>query len=230
MVLTHQLGCSKLGGTTDRHNFIVLALKRFFLEANWNATHEHPVSRTTHKLDDLRAIDLFVEKDGTKLFVDVTVAASDCITHRKKDFAKIMSEAAERKEKTYGDVRALGYELLTFGLDTFGRLSEPSLALLRQLWGQKKALAKADIPFSAILTPLSDALAKGNAQCLWKGGLLQRLGVDTSKSNWVKRRNAPSPKDEDSELGPDDIHSPEDVDQAPPASSSLPLFVGSSVA
>ena len=44
-----------------------------------------------------------------------------------------------------------------------------------------------------LTTPFSEAIAKGNAQYVWKVRMLKALGIDTSKAKWRRKATGPAP-------------------------------------
>ena len=57
-ILIHQLGCSKFGGPTDRHHYVVAkALERLLRECNYSTAAEYPLGPD-------RRMDIVAEKDS----------------------------------------------------------------------------------------------------------------------------------------------------------------------
>ena len=91
-------------------------------------------------------------------------------------------DAAKHKEAAAAD----GYTLHTFFIDTFGKMDSKSLGFLKTLWAIPRDDPRQDrekpLPLSEVLAPLSEAIAKGNAQCVWKVHMLKVFRIDTSKA------------------------------------------------
>lgn len=193
-ILIHQLGCSNFGGPTDRHHYVVRTLQALLLSCNFNAQLETPLG--PGKRMDIRA-----ERDALRLYIDVTVANAECRSHRNKSFDKLFAEKDAAKHKAYKEAAAAdGYTLHTFFIDTFGKMDSKSLELLKMLWAitrdDPRQEREKPLPLSEVLAPFSEAIAKGNAQCVWKVHMLKAFGIDTSKAKWRRKATGPAPTEE----------------------------------
>jgi hypothetical protein len=161
-----------------------------FKVAGASVDREHVVCE-----DGSRRIDLLVDFRNEKLYIDVTMPTPEVRSNRGKTDAGLEASCHNKKLLTYGRLaHAEGYEVHTFFIDTHGRMSKKSRALLSKVWKaiaedpEREGLPK--LTFNQFLTPLSEVVAKGNALCVWKSGILKQLGVDHSN---LGRGRCPNP-------------------------------------
>ena len=182
-------------GVSDEDKIEIL--HKLLLSCNFLVDAEGYLNR-----DHTRRMDLIAEKGAERYYIDVTVFSSSCRTHAGKAFEKIVQEKQAEKEAKY---RALAdtakYKLLVFAVDTYGRVCEEGRTLLTSLWQTLCKDNTVDRPeplrLYEVLLPLSEAIAKGNAQCVWKAKMLPDLGIDFSKTAWGRPRAKPATRDEE---------------------------------
>ena len=156
--------------------------------------------------DGTRRMDLVAEKGADRLYIDVTVFSPNCRTHANKSFEKIVAEKNAEKEAKYREhARADKYRLLVFAVDTFGRVCEDGKKLLTSLW-QCRRMDHTDnrdqpLRLYEILSPLSEAIAKGNAQCAWKSRMLRDFGIDFAETAWGRPKTKKAKEEEGDEFG-----------------------------
>ena len=208
-VMIHTLGCVKNGGVSDRHHEIVRFLKQIFEMLGAIVAVEIWLDEKGNRRMDL----LVLDHNDVRLWIDVTMATPECRTHKNKTHEQIYKEKRAMKEKTYGEkAKEEGYTLFTFYIDTNGVMDKDSRALLSSLWKRLRndptvdRTNEPDYTFTRFLTPLSDLISKGNANCVWKSRLAKQMGIDHSNvGRGHMRKPSPPTSPCDNENDDDDI-------------------------
>lgn len=128
----HILGCARLEGmnVATRHNAIRDVVVGFCRTNGIPASTEPSVGvkNNTHLRADARII--LPEED---VYVDFTICNSESKTHSDKSWSKIQGEKKSTKGQLYADMIAPLGAFVVFSVETFGRLGNDAISLVKRL-------------------------------------------------------------------------------------------------